>query len=205
MFDTTSVGEIVASASLLSVRAAALLSRFTCIPEAASFLTQEMTLDIILTAFMQLGHRSDDHSMKLREHLTRILAAFCSTCPELQTKLSDPDCMGQMLELLPGPSQLTPRKSTCDPQEHEVVIAHVAKCLISMTERILSNEQCVSTLIDDGALDRMVHCLVELKDGKAKSNVAVALARLIKKPMIREYVEKIRGIEILLSVSRSMK
>lgn len=148
----------------------------------------------------------NDQTRTVPDEVGQVLAqiwchfGWCAHVPSVRARLREKEAVSHLLQGLAWVNKH--KDGTHAFQAGDRVIGNMVKVLIAMQAD--DDPIDLQAFRKEEYLASLVQSLQTLQDGRARQNVAILLARLCQRePRIKEQVRALRGIEMMLSLSRT--
>ncbi|OQR98426.1 hypothetical protein ACHHYP_08588 [Achlya hypogyna] len=193
---------VEASSVVLQSHCVGLLCRLHSLEDRRAELAHPADLDVLWRVFLGDLARPIDEDMALRWHLRAQTLCHVAWAMELPATKHFFRARGGLATLFGSGVLKTPAPF---PPAFERFVANATKCAIALIrDRDAADARAI---VDNDGLATLVACMKDAKDDKvAQKNVAILLASLCgMDASIKSRVRELRGIEMMLSICRSMK
>lgn len=156
-------------------------------------------------------------------HLIRTLASLTKQSNENLQICYDENLVCYLLLIFPSPreeiGEITPKSVTLVPKNivGSILLGNTARCLMPLADdvnrnsnilydikrslKILNNDDVIDK-IPIHSIERLICAMATCSDIRVRRNISILLAKGCKVPGIRDYIEKFRGMQIMIELQK---
>jgi hypothetical protein len=157
-------------------------------------------------------------------HLIRTLASLTKQSNENLQICYDENLVCYLLLIFPSPreeiGEITPKSVTLVPKNivGSILLGNTARCLMPLADdvnrnsnilydiksslKISLNNDDVIDIIPIHSIERLICAMATCSDIRVRRNISILLAKGCKVPGIRDYIEKFRGMQIMIELQK---
>ena len=215
-FHTTAV--VDEDSELIRNRYAALISRLVTSENVRVILSSSSTFKMFcqelrwaMSAYQERCILSPDRIKWRKEevgHLIRIVAGLVKPSPEIRELAIQEDLFGTVVSLLPTPRMelgaVTPASVILPPVEmaSPLLLGNAARVLLQYAD----DQSCASVMFGltgskvKLAVEKLICTMASCSDIRVRKNIAIVLAKGSRLPLVREKVQLLRGMQMIVEL-----
>ena len=84
-----------------------------------------------------------------------------------------------------------------------IIWSSATKCLIDASACILASSEYCTKLSQARGISRLISLIQHTSNGPVRKNTAIVLARFCQNPVLKDEIKNLRGIEMLMAISKN--